>query len=189
MTISAGRLFTMGQSEETQWVYALDAEKGKVLWKVKSGPKYDNYPGPRATPVVDADRVYTLDTEGHLMCLNVADGKIIWECQTLQEFGAKNLTWGVSSTPLVDGAQLIVNVGQSKGNSVVSFDKMTGKVLWKACNDMAGYASPTIRTIGDKRQLIVFFATGVVAWNRKGVRNCGVFRGRPSLTSTPPPRW
>ncbi|HPS00909.1 MAG TPA: PQQ-like beta-propeller repeat protein [Candidatus Sumerlaeota bacterium] len=168
LAISAGRLFTMGQAEGAQWVYALDAEKGNLLWKVQSGKKYDNYPGPRATPVVDADRVYTLDTDGHLMCLNAADGKIVWECQTLQEFKAKNLTWGVANTPLVDGAQLIVNVGQSQGSSVVSFDKMTGKVLWKAHNDMAGYASPTIRTIGGKRQLIVFFATGVVGMEPEG---------------------
>lgn len=39
-----------------------------------------SYPaGPRATPTVSGGKVYTLGTEGDLICLEAAKGKILWQ--------------------------------------------------------------------------------------------------------------
>ena len=54
MTVSDGRIFTMGQPDGQIWAYAFDANTGKQIWKILVnkeeyiGPQ--EYPGPRSTP-------------------------------------------------------------------------------------------------------------------------------------------
>ncbi len=61
-------------------VLCFDATNGKVLWEHAYDCPYKiSYPvGPRTTPTVDGDRVYTLGAEGHLFCLNASSGAVIW---------------------------------------------------------------------------------------------------------------
>ncbi len=143
MTVVGDRLFTMGSEQDAEYVYCLDSSDGSTLWKVHSGTTFkNNYGhGPRSTPVVDGDRVFALGANGDLLCLSTDAGKVAWQTNILKQFGAKNIIWGVSTTPLVDGHRLVVHVG-GPGAAVVAFDKKTGKVIWKTHDDVAGYSSP-----------------------------------------------
>ena len=82
----------------------------------------------------DYDRLYTLGVTGILTAYAVAEKKPLWQLNTLKEFGAANLFFGVSTSPLLEGDNLLVNVG-GKGASVVAFDRSTGKVAWKTGDD------------------------------------------------------
>lgn len=64
----------------TERVLCLDAGTGAILWTHDEPETYTiSYPsGPRCTPLVDGDRVYTLGAEGRLVCLRVADGAVEW---------------------------------------------------------------------------------------------------------------
>ena len=42
--------------------------------------------GPRATPTVQDDRVYTLGTMGDLCCLETATGKDVWQKNLVAEY-------------------------------------------------------------------------------------------------------
>ena len=62
-TIAAGRAYTVGNSDNNDTLWCLDAKTGKILWKKtyseKLAPKfYDG--GPGATPIVDEGLVYNL---------------------------------------------------------------------------------------------------------------------------------
>lgn len=143
-SVSEGRLYTLASIDRREYVFCLDAADGRTLWKVPSGATHRDTSGgdgPRSTPTVDGDRIYTLGAEGMLQCLNAEDGSVRWKHDVLKEFGAENLNWGVSMSPLLNGDQLLVNVG-AKGASIVAFNKHTGKVEWRALDDVAGYASP-----------------------------------------------
>jgi outer membrane protein assembly factor BamB len=62
-------------------VLCLNAADGKTLWTHTYDCPYVkvSYPsGPRTTPVIDGDRLFTLGTMGDLLCLNAADGKVVW---------------------------------------------------------------------------------------------------------------
>lgn len=147
-------------------VLCLDAETGKPIWNYEYPVEYSvSYPaGPRATPVIDDGRVYTLGAQGHLFCFDAATGKVLWRKHFVEDYGTKLATWGMVAAPLVDGDQLITLVGGEKNSLVVSFDKATGKELWRALNDRAvGYAPPVIFTFGGKRELIVWHPTAVSA--------------------------
>lgn len=147
-------------------VLCLDAETGKPVWNYEYPVEYSvSYPaGPRATPVINAGRVYTLGAQGHLFCFNAATGKVLWSKNFVEDYGTRLPTWGMVAAPLVDGDQLITLVGGDKNSLVVSFDKATGKELWRALDDRAvGYAPPVIFSFGGKRELIVWHPTAVSA--------------------------
>lgn len=147
-------------------VLCLDAETGKPVWEHEYPVEYSvSYPaGPRSTPVIDAGRVYTVGAQGHFFCFDAATGKVLWSKNFVEDYGTKLATWGMVAAPLVDGDQLITLVGGKDNALVVSFDKATGKELWRALDDRAvGYAPPVIFTFGGKRELIVWHPTAVSA--------------------------
>jgi outer membrane protein assembly factor BamB len=80
---------------------------------------------------------------------------------TLKQFHAANLTFGVSASPLIEGDNVLVNVG-GKGASVVAFHKQTGQVAWQALDDPASYASPIAFGEGAKRQVVFLTSNGLV---------------------------
>lgn len=143
MTVVGDRLFTMGAEADAEYIYCLSIDDGGTLWKVHSGTTFKNSygNGPRGTPVIDGNRVYALGGSGDLLCLAKDSGKVLWQKNIIKDFGGKNIRWGVSTTPLVDGRKLVVHVG-AKTASIVAFDKTNGEVIWKSHDDVAGYSAP-----------------------------------------------
>lgn len=145
IAVGDGKLYTMAADKDSEFVICLDARDGSTIWKVPTGAgRYADAQGgdgPRCTPTLDGDRLYALGATGKLLCLDPASGEVNWQRDVLDEFDAENLHWGVSSSPLVDGEKLLVNVG-AQGASIVAFEKQSGDVRWQALDDVAGYASP-----------------------------------------------
>lgn len=139
-------------------VHCLDESTGKILWTHKYPVKYTiSYPaGPRCTPNVEDDRVYTLGAEGDLICFNIADGKVLWSHDLKTKYNTKAALWGYSAHPLIDGNKLLCLAG-GEGSHIVAFDKLTGKEIWKSSTSPEqGYSPPTIIEFGGVRQLILY---------------------------------
>ncbi len=144
--------------EGTERLLCLSAADGQLLWKHEYARPYNiSYPaGPRATPTVDGDRVYSLGAEGNLYCLRVTDGSVVWSHDLPKQYAFEISQWGCACHPLVDGEKLICLAG-GQGSIVVAFDKHTGAELWRALSaPEAGYSSPVILQAGGVRQLIVW---------------------------------
>ncbi|HYO13241.1 MAG TPA: PQQ-binding-like beta-propeller repeat protein [Thermoanaerobaculia bacterium] len=165
LVVSKGRLFTLYGQGSQEVALALDAATGRQLWKVAIDRKYqsDMGNGPRSTPTVDGDLVYVLSANARLAALGVKDGRKVWEHDLRKELGARIPGWGASTSPLVEGNLLLVDVGGSGGKSLAAFDKKTGKVVWTSQNDSAGYSAPIAVTVGGVRQVIFFTGTSVVS--------------------------
>jgi outer membrane protein assembly factor BamB len=158
--VATGRVFVTDRlaEENLERVLAFDAADGKPLWKHEYEAPY----GPRTTPTVDGELVYTLGAVGHLFCLQAETGDVVWSKYLPDAVGTKLPTWGLAAAPLIEGDQVIVLAGGENGALVVSFDKRTGEERWRALDDPeVGYCPPVIMEFGGKRQLIVWHASHV----------------------------
>jgi outer membrane protein assembly factor BamB len=172
LAVSRGRLFTLFGGGSNDFAAAYDAATGRQVWRVPLGRKFinDQGNGPRSTPTVDGDMVYALTATGRLAALNAVDGKRIWEHDLQAKFGAQPPSWGISTSPLVEGNLLLVDVGGSRGRSLVAFDKKTGKTVWTSQDEMAGYSAPIAITVGGVRQVIFFTGRAIVSVSPKDGR-------------------
>jgi outer membrane protein assembly factor BamB len=182
--IAGGRLFHFARFGNADRLTCIDAQTGAELWTCEHPTEYEDIfqynNGPRATPIVDGERVYTYSAEGILQCVRVADGQPLWRVDTMRDFQVVKNFFGVGSTPLVWRDVLIVNVGgsppdsppdvysasgnvRSAGSAIVAFDKLTGKVRWKTGDDLASYASPVAATIGGRDVIFMFARGGLMA--------------------------
>jgi outer membrane protein assembly factor BamB len=148
-------------------VECLDASSGKRIWAFDYATNYrDDFgfdEGPRGTPAVADGRVYTFGAEGVLHAIDLASGKQIWRVDTYSKFNVPKGFFGAAASPLVEGGAVHVNVGGPNGGGLVAFDKSTGKVLWGATNDEAGYSSPIAATLEGVRDILCLTRNGLVA--------------------------
>ncbi len=163
--IVGDRLILFHRVGDNMVVACLDPASGKERWKFPYQTSYqDDFGkgnGPRATPTVAGDHVYTLGPAGHLHCLDLASGKKLWERDLVKEYQVPASYFGVGTSPLVEGDLVLVNVGGKKAG-IVAFHKETGKEAWRATQDGASYSSPVAATIHGVRQGIFFTRQGVV---------------------------
>jgi outer membrane protein assembly factor BamB len=163
--VAGGRLVLVHRLGDKEIVACLDAATGRETWQFAYPSGYrDDFgmdEGPRSTPLVAANRVYTLGAEGRLHCLDLASGKKIWERSLNNEYQVAKSFFGVATSPLLEGKLLLLNVG-GKGAGIVAFDKDTGKEVWRATNHEASYSSPVAATFNGKRQIVFFTREGIV---------------------------
>ena len=181
VAVSQGRIFTLGQRGDAEYVMALDEATGKKVWETAAGAPYHESrgDGPRGVPTVEDDRLWAVTADGKLVCLETKTGKQIWRADFVKQFGGEIPHWGYSESPLIDGEKVVVTPGGG-GQSVVALDKSTGKLIWKSQSDGAAYSSVSVATVGSIRSYVAFTASGAVGlradngellWSYKKVAN------------------
>lgn len=178
-TVAAGKVYLTDRSvkpEETERVVCVDAATGKMIWTYSYPCPYENmsYPaGPRASVVINSGKAYSLGTMGHLFCFDAVTGNVLWKHDLNSEYQVKMPTWGIAATPLVHGNSIIMQIGGSRGASILALDKNTGKELWRSQDDEISYSAPVIIKQAGKNVVVVWTAenlngldpeTGKVYW-------------------------
>jgi outer membrane protein assembly factor BamB len=172
VSVQNGRIFTMGERDDRQYVVALDEADGKPLWSkaIGDGANGGGYDGPRCTPAADGAHVYGLTIAGDLACLDSATGNITWKKNYKRDFGGKMMSmWGYAESPLVDGDRLICTPGGKK-NTIVALDKLTGKKIWGCAvpdfghkgKDGAAYSSIVISNGAGVKQYVQLIGHGLI---------------------------
>ena len=157
VTVVGGRLYTMGNEDNTDTVYCLDAATGETLWTHAYECPLDdkNFEGGTiSTPSVDGGCVYTLSRQGHLFRFDAATGKIHWSINVAEDAKMPIPGWGFAGSPVIHGDLLLLNVGEA-GTAV---DKATGKVVWTSGQREAGYNTPVLAQHRDRT--IILLASG-----------------------------
>lgn len=164
IVVAGDRAYTMGRKRNKDAVYCLSTETGKVLWDyVYKAEMFDtNHDGgPASTPTVDGERVYTLSREGQLHCFNAVDGELIWEIEAAELLSLKSHVFGFVTSPLIDGDQLILDLG-----IVLSLSKETTEAIWNSEPYPPSYGSPVPFELDGQPLLISFNEYGPVVLNR-----------------------
>jgi outer membrane protein assembly factor BamB len=165
-SVAGGRIYLMGsRGLADESVSALNAKDGKV-----GNPNQSpNFPAARSTPTVDGAVVYALGSDGDLVCLDSATGKVRWTKSLRTDFAGLAPTWAYAESPLVDGDVLVCVPGGSDA-TIVALDKRNGSVIWKPAvpgGGMAGYASVILDNTGGVKQYIAYLASGLVGVEAK----------------------
>jgi outer membrane protein assembly factor BamB len=192
-SVRGGVLVLHHRIGEDEIVEAMDAASGKSKWQFKYSSRfvdpfgYNN--GPRCTPLLTSNRCYTFGAEGKLLCLDLTNGKPVWQRDTSRDWHVPEAFFGIGSTPLIEDGKLIVMVGGQPDAGVAALDPETGKSIWESVgkktwdgvtpitwratkpyewtgNEMlASYASPTAATIHGQRHLLCLMRQGLVSLN------------------------
>lgn len=173
--VAGGKVFYFDNQAGKETLHAIDAADHRELWRATIDDTFEDGqgpPGPRCVPLVEGERVYAQSGKGELQCLRVADGKLIWRVNFLQDFGASFIgedskvpgaaEHGYTAVPVIDGERLIACVGGTNGAGVVCFDKRTGKLVWKSQDDLASYSAPIVATLAGVKQAVCFTVEGLI---------------------------
>lgn len=187
--VAQGRVFTAGNSNNTDTIYCLSSSTGKVIWQhsypADLGDKFFEG-GTTATPTVDGDHVFTLSRWGDIHCFDSATGRVIWSKNAHQETGVRIPGWGFGGSPLVFKNLLVLNVGQAG----LALDKDTGKILWQSASKDAGYSTPVPMQFNGQwygllgtgqSYLAVNLLTGAESWRVHWVTQYGVNAADPVI--------
>lgn len=165
--VAGHRVVTMGSREDKDEdvVWCLDAETGRALWQFTYNCRFDARQfegGVASTPTIDGPYVYSLAYDGQFHCLRLEDGTLVWRKHLVEDFGGRYSNWKYAGSPLVVGDLVILDTG-AEGNSTVALDKASGRKVWGAGHDLAGYATPVPFEHRGVHGVLVFKARAMVA--------------------------
>jgi outer membrane protein assembly factor BamB len=169
-SVAAGRIFGMSHRGSDEVVWAVSEADGRPLWVSRLGPAFrqDNWPqaeeGPGSTPTVDGERLYVVGLGGGVSCVQVGDGKVVWQRSLTQDFGGSVPAWSYRESPLVDGDKVIVTPGGPDA-TLVALDKATGRTIWKSQvpgSPPAAYSSAIALDFDGQRQYVQMTARALV---------------------------
>src|SRR5205823_5439856 len=93
VAVAGGRVYTLGNHGEDEYVTALEEGNGRKVWSARLGAGAYVMPSMRwlsqRTPTVDDDRVYAITARGELVCLKTADGQEVWRKDRLRRAGGR----------------------------------------------------------------------------------------------------
>ena len=161
ISVSQGRVYTMGNTNNEDTVWCFDANTGERVWHhsyaAQLGPQWYEG-GPGSTPTVEGNRVFTISKWGDVFCFDAAKGAVVWQ-RDLRRDGIKPNRWGFAGSPLIWGNLVILNAGSAG----IALDRNTGHIVWSNGTNMAGYASPTRFKTGGAEAVLIFAAKHLVA--------------------------
>jgi outer membrane protein assembly factor BamB len=178
--------YTQEQRGDEEVVGCYSVITGQPVWKHHDATRFwesNAGAGPRATPTLDSDRVYTFGATGIVNALDAADGSVVWSRDAAADTGEKVPHWGFASSPLVvDDAVIVAAAGR-----LVAYDLATGKLRWTGSAGGWGYSSPHLATIGGVKQVVFLNGVGAIgvapdtgtqlwqyAWESDGIVQPGV---------------
>ena len=156
---------TMAQSDERQWVIALDVQSGEERWRYELEPGFyspnGTYDGPFSTPLVTQNAAVVLGRAGRLATLDLATGDLVWSIDLTGDLNATTQEFGFVTSPVLVDGTLVVQTGAENG-AVGGFDLQTGAQLWSAGSDQIFYQTPAPAQINGRPQLIAAGQTNVM---------------------------
>lgn len=180
--------YTFTREGEEEVTRAINITTGKVLWRSSYPAQYEVYSGaasygsgPRSTPVIFQNKLFTLGISGILSAFDAQTGALKWQKKFDGKFPEAAPPFGASMSPLVVGDLLIAHVGGHNGGALTAFEIETGNERWSYVGEGPSYSSPILLEISGIRQIVaqahrkiisVNLANGKLLWSIPFVTPC-----------------
>lgn len=159
--VQKDRVYLHTREGDEEVVRAVELAGGTAVWRQAWKVPYTTNPaarehgkGPKSTPVVAGDRLYTLGISGVLACLDTAGGRVVWKKEFDSRFKATSPLFGMAASPILEGGLLVAHVGGHHEGELTAFDPASGATRWSLEGDGPGYASAIVTDLGGRRQII-----------------------------------
>ncbi|MGK0185908.1 MAG: outer membrane protein assembly factor BamB [Verrucomicrobiales bacterium] len=168
--VASGRIYQHARQGDEDVVLCLDLETGKSLWRKtyevyftpgQGGTRHGR--GPKSSPVFADGRLFTLSITGVLSAWDGKSGDLLWRNDFKKRFSENHPYWGVSTSPVVDAGQVVLQIGNDKVGSLLALDVTTGDEVWSHGKAATSYSSPIVVMIEGIRQIVLWNQPGLVS--------------------------
>ena len=168
-------VYTQEQRGDDEIVACYRLSTGEPVWRHRDPVRFwesNGGAGPRGTPTISGDRIYSFGATGILNALDARRGSLIWSRDVATETNTKVPDWGFASSPLVIDDLVIV----AADATLVAYDLATGHQRWVGPVHSGSYSSPHRTTIDGVEQVLLLGgsgatsvapATGTVLWEHQ----------------------
>jgi outer membrane protein assembly factor BamB len=155
--------YTQEQRGDEEIVSCYKVSTGELVWQHGNTARFwesNGGAGPRGTPTLAGDRVYTFGGTGIVNALDARDGSVIWSRNAETDTGSKLPMWGYSSSPLVHGDLVII----AAAGALIAYEIEDGSPSWRRPPEGGdGYSSPHLMTIEGVEQVLLQTGEGMVS--------------------------
>jgi outer membrane protein assembly factor BamB len=141
-----------------EYVAAFEKSTGKEIWRSQVDSIFIDVDGwgdgPRSTPTIDEDNIYSFSGNGKLTANSRKNGKIIWQIDFIKDYGSRTPRWGYASSPLLVDGKLIMEVGGTDSGAFMAFNPANGEKIWASEKGNASHDSPLLVNIEGQEQII-----------------------------------
>ncbi len=180
------RIF-LASAEGSSLVFLCLDTNGKMLWKKTLGAgnyeiRGDESNAASPSPSTDGQSVWVKLGTGLLACFDFS-GNAVWQFDLQERYPKFNMYHGMSSSPLLEGDRLYLQLLHSDAQLVIALDKATGKETWQherksdaGMESLHSYASPFLYRFEGQEFLLVHGSDVITAHDLKDGRElwrCG----------------
>jgi outer membrane protein assembly factor BamB len=155
-------VYTQEQRGEEEVVACYRLATGEPVWVHRDPTRFwesNAGAGPRATPTISSNRIYTFGATGILNALDATNGAVVWSRNAAKDTDKKVPGWGFAGSPLVVGDLVIV----ATAGMLVAYEIATGNQRWLGSVSGGGYSSPHLATIAGVTQVLLLSGAGIVS--------------------------
>ena len=147
-------IYTQEQRGDHELVSAYRLNTGQPVWTHRDPVRFwesNGGAGPRGTPTVSGNRIYTFGATGVVNALNADTGAVLWSRNASKDTSVDVPEWGFASSPLVvDDLVIVAASGQ-----LVAYAAANGDPRWLGPKGGAGYSSPHYTVMDGVPQILL----------------------------------
>lgn len=155
----SGSFYTQEQRGEEEIVACYRVDTGEPVWQHRDSVRFwesNAGAGPRATPTLSQNRLYTLGATGILNALDSQTGTLVWSRNVVHDTGIQVPVWGFSGSPLIEEDLAIVAVS----GQLAAYAITNGSPRWFGPKHGMSYSSPHRTVIAGKVHIVLLSAAG-----------------------------
>ncbi len=155
-------LYTQEQRGDEEAVSAYNVATGQPVWQHRYPARFwesHGGAGPRGTPAINGNRVYTFGATGILNALGADTGALAWRRDVAADLGVAVPGWGFAASPLVVGDTVLV----AAAGQLAAYDRDSGEPRWIGEHSY-GYSSPHLLTLDGTPQIVLLNGAGAAGY-------------------------
>ena len=120
-------LLVLAIDRDGKWLWTTPADQGSVEIFEQFAHETN---AATPSPVTDGERLWALFGTANLLALDAASGEVAWQADLAKRYRRPNMYFGLSTSPLLRGDRLYLQLLHTDAQLVVALDKATGEEVW-----------------------------------------------------------